>query len=149
MKKITYLLLGLSMAGVIACSESGKNTEENQLTTAQALDSAKAQPLTTIEFETRTHDFGTIEQGEKVSFVYKFKNTGENDLILSKVQPSCGCTAPSWPKEPIKPQEEAQIEVIFNSKGRQGTQRKSVSVIANTEPQTTILSFTAQIAKEE
>ena len=60
-------------------------------------------PKTTIEFEETKHNFGTIKEGEKVKHIYKFKNTGDNPLIISNAVASCGCTVPSYPKEPIPP----------------------------------------------
>jgi hypothetical protein len=58
-------------------------------------------PLPVIQYEVEDHDFGTIKEGQKVSFTYKFKNTGDAPLIIQNAQPSCGCTAPDWTREPI------------------------------------------------
>ena len=60
-------------------------------------------PKTTIVFEEVEFDFGQIESGEKVSYIYQFKNTGNEPLIITKAKGSCGCTVPYWPKEPIPP----------------------------------------------
>lgn len=98
-------------------------------------------PLPQFEWETTEHDFGTIKEGDKVSYVYKFKNTGAVPLIIEGVRPSCGCTAPSWTKEPIPVNGEGKIEVVFNSKGKPNAQNKTVTVTANTWPQSTVLRF--------
>jgi hypothetical protein len=90
-----------------------------------------------IEFERDTFNFGTVLDGEKVSYSYKFTNKGSSDLIISEARGSCGCTVPEYPKKPIKPGESNSINVVFDSKGRPGEQFKSVAVIANTEPTTT------------
>lgn len=98
-------------------------------------------PLPAFEWETIEHDFGTIKEGEKVTHVYKFKNTGEVPLIIESVRPSCGCTAPNWSKEPIPVGGEGTVEVVFDSKGKPNAQNKTVTVTANTWPQSTVLRF--------
>jgi hypothetical protein len=69
--------------------------------TAPAQDVKPEGPLPIASFEAVDHDFGTIAEGSKVSFTYKIKNTGEAPLIIQTAQPSCGCTAPDWTREPI------------------------------------------------
>jgi hypothetical protein len=84
-----------------------------------------------IEFETTEYDFGTIKQKESKSFNYNFKNTGKSDLVIRKIKASCGCTATSPEKDVIKPGESSHIKVTFNSTGKRGKQRKTVTVITN------------------
>ena len=67
-----------------------------------------------FKFETTDHDFGTLMQGEKVSFTYKFKNAGASDLIISTVVPGCGCTVAQFTETPIKPEQEGNITINFN-----------------------------------
>jgi len=98
-----------------------------------------------IEFSKMEHDFGRLIQGEKVSYSYKFTNTGKSDLIISKVSASCGCTASKYSKEPIKPGKEGKVEVTFDSNGQRGMVNKTVTVVTNTQPQTTILRLKAQV----
>jgi len=73
------------------------------------------------------------------------KNTGNSDLIITKVEASCGCTVAKYSKEPVKPGEEGLIEVIFDTSGRNGMQHKTVTILANTQPNVTRLEFTAEI----
>lgn len=97
-------------------------------------------------FENLNYDFGQISQGEKVTYTYRFKNTGKSDLIIAKVEGSCGCTVmKGWPKHPIKPGGNGKIDVIFDSAGRRGKQNKSISVVANTIPSTTVLKLEGEI----
>lgn len=91
---------------------------------AQQVDSTK------IEFEKLTHDFGVIEQGGDGSYVFKFKNVGNKPLILSNVRSSCGCTVPSWPKEPIPPGGTGEIKVTYNT-NILGKFSKTITVYAN------------------
>lgn len=80
-------------------------------------------------------DFGDLAQGDKVSHTFKLKNTGVAPLIISNVAATCGCTVPSWPKEPIAPGQSAEIQVSFNSTGKVGKQNSIVRIYSNaTEP---------------
>lgn len=106
-------------------------------------------PLPAFSFEKTEHDFGTIKEGEVVSYTFKFKNTGEAPLIISKVQPSCGCTAPDWSKEPIPVGGEGFVKVEFDSNGKPNIQNKSVTVTANTWPQTMTLRFKAMVTPKD
>ncbi len=84
-----------------------------------------------IKFETTEHDFGTIKEGTLAAYEFVFTNTGKTPLILSNVQPSCGCTTPEWPKEPIAPGAKAKIKAVYNSHGRPGTFQKYITVKSN------------------
>jgi hypothetical protein len=84
-----------------------------------------------IAFEKSTHDFGDIFQGDRVEHVFKFKNTGNDHLMLTNVQVTCGCTVPDWPRDPIAPGQSAEITVAFNSAGKMGRQNKTITVISN------------------
>ena len=63
-----------------------------------------------IEFEEVKHDFGDIPEGPKSSYTFKFKNTGNEPLVLQNVRASCGCTVPEWSKEPIAPGASSQVQ---------------------------------------
>lgn len=65
------------------------------------LSRASAQGI--IAFEKETHEFGSIAEGVQATFEFKFKNTGNQPVIINNVQSSCGCTTPDWTKEPILP----------------------------------------------
>lgn len=83
-----------------------------------------------IEFEKDVHDFGTLTQGGDASTEFKFTNTGMEPLIISNARGSCGCTVPSWPRQPIKPGESAAIKVKYDS-NRIGPINKSVTITSN------------------
>ncbi|MEI7980747.1 MAG: DUF1573 domain-containing protein [Bacteroidota bacterium] len=101
--------------------------------------------LPTMMYDETDHDFGRILEGETVSFSFKFTNKGKSDLVIADVSTSCGCTVPSYPKSPIRPGESGVIKVAFNSKGKRGYQAKNVVVVANTQPNTTLLRIKAQV----
>ena len=84
-----------------------------------------------IMFAEASFDFGDINQGDIVEHVFEFENSGNEILILNDVRTTCGCTAPSWPKEPIPPGETASLTIKFNSRGKIGMQNKVITVISN------------------
>jgi len=87
-----------------------------------------------ISFEETIHEFGEIDEGDKISHKFKFKNTGEGPLIIDNVDVSCGCTMPTYPIIPIGPGETGEIGVIYNSKGKFGAQKPSITVKTNASP---------------
>jgi hypothetical protein len=97
-----------------------------------------------VTFETMEHDFGKIREGEKVTYRFKFKNTGTVPLKITDVKPSCGCTASDYTRSPVPPGGDGFVEVVFDSQGRTGTQQKTVTVYANTDPQAHVLRFKAK-----
>lgn len=102
-------------------------------------------PLPSFQFEKVEHDFGTIQEGQKVSYTYKFKNTGQAPLIIQNAAPSCGCTVPEWSKEPIPVGGEGYVKAEFDSNGKPNAQNKTITVTANTWPKQTTLRFKAMV----
>lgn len=84
-----------------------------------------------FEFEDSIHDFGDIRQGKKVEHLFSFKNTGNLPLVISNIITTCGCTAPTWPKDPVQPGEKGEIKVVFNSTGKIGKQNKVITIFSN------------------
>lgn len=117
--------------------------QQKQLDPARNEVAAPAGPTTTMEFVSYDHDFGTLDEGDVVTHVFEFTNTGAEPLILDKCKGSCGCTVPQCPKEPIAPGATGTIEVKFNSKGKKNNQTKRVTIDANTDPAQTILTIRA------
>lgn len=98
-----------------------------------------------IEFKEDNYDFGEIEQGNKAEHLFSFKNTGNIPLVISNILTTCGCTAPSWPKEPIPPGGSGVIKVVFNSTGKMGKQNKVVTVFSNSVNQKDQITIQANI----
>lgn len=84
-----------------------------------------------ITFKEKSVDFGDIVQGAKVEHVFTLTNTGTVPLVISNVAATCGCTVPSWPKEPVAPGKSAEIKVSFNSAGKMGKQNSIVRIYSN------------------
>ena len=147
---VNKIRLGIVFAVLIlatACSEDTKDNSED--TSMLASDSIATKALTTIAFADTVHEFGTIKEGEKVSYIFKYKNTGENPLILEDVRPSCGCTLPEWTKDPIAPGAEGLIKVVYNSEGRPGEFHKTITVIANTAAEVALLKIQGNVTPKK
>ena len=142
--KTFRLLVLLGIAALISCSHSKTQLPASVVNLPNSASGNSDQTsLPVMKFAQVEHDFGKIIQGEKVSYSFKFKNTGGADLVIAKVSTSCGCTASDYPKDPVKPGEEGVIEVSFDSAGKQGFQSKDLTIAANTQPSNTVLVIKA------
>jgi len=103
-----------------------------------------------IDFKKETHDYGTIDQYADGTCEFTFTNTGNEPLVISNAKGSCGCTVPSWPREPIAPGETGTIKVKYDTK-RVGIIGKSVTLQSNAtnDPTKTIRIKGNVVAKPE
>lgn len=101
-----------------------------------------------MQFESSAHDFGKINAGDKVSYDFKFTNTGTGDLVIANAVGSCGCTVPEYPKEPVAPGKSGVMKVTFNSAGKSGMQQKTVTITTNTKAQKEQLTIKAAITPQ-
>ena len=117
---------------VASCKENAasKITEDDMKVANEV--SATSGKLPVIQFDKTEHDFGNINEGDKVSTEFIITNTGDADLVIVSAVGSCGCTVPEPPKEAIKPGEYAPIKVTFDSTGKPGQQEKTVTITSNT-----------------
>jgi len=97
-----------------------------------------------ISYAVDKHEFGTVPQGTPVSYVFSFKNTGKEPLVLSSVTASCGCTTPEWPKEPVAPGASGSIKVTYNA-ANPGDFTKTVTVVSNAAAPTTVLTIHGEV----
>jgi hypothetical protein len=103
-----------------------------------------------LTWETTTHDFGDIIQGDKVQHAFRFVNSGTEPLIITNVEVTCGCTVPKgWPRDPIMAGGKGEIEIMFNSTGKKGKQNKVVTVISNSAPGNSQITFTATVLEKK
>ena len=112
---------------------------------ASANENADEENIPIMTLESEAHEFGKITEGEKVSYSFKFKNTGKADLIISDAKGSCGCTIPEWTKNPVTPGSSGSIGVTFDSRGKSGMQNKTVTLITNSIPNTKVLTITGEV----
>ena len=148
MNKLPFIILisAFALLVFVSCNSTGTGAEK---AVTSAADSVTTPPdkenMPVISFEEDTHDFGKLTAGEKVTYAFKFKNTGKSVLIISNVSTSCGCTVSSYPKKPIQPGEGATLDVTFDSEGKQGFQSKTITVNTNAEPATAYLHIKVQV----
>jgi hypothetical protein len=81
-----------------------------------------------IVFDKEIHNFGTLKDGEIVSYSFIFRNTGESSFNIIKAGKSCGCIDYKYSTDPVSPGESSSIEVFFNSSGEWGNQIKSLTI---------------------
>lgn len=85
-----------------------------------------------IKFEKTTHNYGKFTEDKPQTCVFKFTNTGNEPLVIHQAFASCGCTVPTFTKEPIAPGKTGEIKVVYNGKGKlPGHFKKTVSVRSN------------------
>lgn len=148
MKKIFFGLLTATI--LVAC-----NTNDKQATEVTAKDSAivanamaDSTNYTTIEWLDSTYiDLGKHPEGKSVELTFRFRNSGNKNLVIQNVTAQCGCTIPEKPEKPYAPGEEGVIKAMFNGSGH-GDIRKEVYVTANTSPNPAhTLTFHAELVK--
>lgn len=84
-----------------------------------------------FSFDKTTIKLPKTKAGEVVKFQYTFTNTGNEPLIIADIKVTCGCTVPTWPKQPIKPGEKATINVSFDTADKIGYQDRTLDIFSN------------------
>jgi hypothetical protein len=100
-----------------------------------------------LNFPETSYNFGEVSEGPQVTHEFKFTNDGKEPLILSNVKASCGCTTPSWPKDPILPGKEATILVTYNTQGRPGNFNKSITITSNATTPSKVIYIKGEVIK--
>ena len=151
MKKIIFVSLSFLIATFYSCQDNAakkiNSTKATAKTTQVSQEASSGGPVMT--FEKTTHDFGTINEGDKVTTQFSFTNTGNDDLIIVDARGSCGCTVPKYPKNvAIKPGQSETITVSFDSNNKPGMQQKSVTLSANTSSCREMLRIKANVTPD-
>lgn len=147
-----FIAIFLFIVFCIGCKPDSGNKKvdpeliNNPVSATSTEDTSK---IPVFEFETENHEFGSIKEGDVVSFDFKFRNAGKAPLIITQASASCGCTVPEYSKDPIAPAENGFIKVTFNSEGKHGMTSKTVTLLANTTPNTKVLTISADITKKD
>jgi len=149
MKKVSFLIVAISAALAVSCGSKSGGINSDLVNNPNTANGEANGKLAKIEFEETEYNFGQIIQGQVVEHVFKFRNTGDNDLLITDAKGSCGCTVPEYPKTPIKPGEQSEVRVKFDSSGKNDHQEKTVTIIANTQPNVTTLKITGDVVVEQ
>lgn len=128
MKKLLMAIVCLHACGTVVAQQKVK--------TEQAANAAGK-----MSFASLNHDFKEVTEGPDVECDFVFTNTGKQPITITNAVAGCGCTSPTWPKEPIMPGKTGKIHVAYHTKGRVGPFTKSVTVTSNAEQPTTVLNI--------
>ena len=131
---------------VMVVSGCGDGTSVKSGNSAQKSKSAGTSELVFREYQ---HDFGKVSEGEKLSYTFIFDNKGTSDLIISSATTTCGCTVPKYEKKPIAPGANGNMEVVFDTSGRSGTQTKIITVKSNASVPVVLIKITAEIVNSD
>ena len=136
-KKIGYLTMGLLLVVVFSAFLINKNLKDPKFSGPR------------IDFTSDRLNLGDVKAGPQVTGEYEFKNTGKDKLVISNVQPSCGCTGVvSDEKKEYMPGETGKIKFTFNTEGRMGVNEKTLTVTTNDiKNPSKVLSFTCNIVQ--
>jgi hypothetical protein len=91
----------------------------------------KAEEPKVLEWKKETHDFGNVTEGTKAKYTFTFTNKGTEPAVITSATASCGCTVPSYSKEPVMAGKEGTITAIFDSSGKNGNQTKTITIVTN------------------
>lgn len=143
---VTALALVVATTSLVSCKQgnaASKVKKENVLKAEKRDSNIKGAPV--ISFDKETFDFGTVKEGELVETSFIVTNTGKSDLIITDAKATCGCTVPTWPKEPVAPGKSAELKVKFNTNGKPNKQSKTVTLYTNTEKGTEAVKLTGMV----
>lgn len=105
----------------------------------------KRMQKTTMQFYETKFNFGIVSAGKTLTHVFRFKNTGQNPLMICKADVSCGCTVPSFLEDPIAADADGEITVVFNTTGKSGIQQKNIIVHSNANPEAVSIGIEADV----
>ncbi|MCZ2140917.1 MAG: DUF1573 domain-containing protein, partial [Bacteroidia bacterium] len=131
-KKCKFLLLFIAFV-IVSCGEGpnqlrGVTKEEREQI---AKDTSNYTYIRWLDYNASIN-FGTINAGEKVQLIYRFKNVGEKPLFVIGVTETCKCTLTKYNTDPIQPGKQGTIQIVFDSRTQLDAIRKSVIVQTNT-----------------
>jgi hypothetical protein len=132
MKKAVYISILISLLFTTGCSQTNDKMTKAEMTFKADVD----------------FDYGKIKEGSDGIHEFEFKNTGKDPLIITNVKSSCGCTVPTYTKEPIKEGGKDKITVKYDT-GHLGSFRKTVTVYSNAKNSPVILHIFGEVIKNE
>lgn len=140
-------VLALSTVVFISCNEgnAASKVKKENLEKAKERDVESSKGAAVIEFDKTEFDFGTVNEGDVVDVEFTVTNSGNTDLVITKAQPSCGCTVPTWPKTPIKPGASEKVVAKFNTAGKPNKQVKTITLFTNTAKGREILKIKGNV----
>jgi len=133
---ITLILIAL------LASNCGNNNGKNGVASGLKQSDTGNVRLVFKEYE---HDFGKVSEGEKIAYIFTFQNKGTGNLIINSATASCGCTVPKYDSKPIPSGGNGNLEVVFDTSGKNGMVTKTVTVKSNASIPVILLKITADV----
>lgn len=132
-------------SSIVANDENEKELESSLKDTKQE-EQERLANFTEISMDKVLHDFGTIEADKDYNTYFEITNTGKKNLMIYDVKASCGCTVPTWNKNPISPGKKDKILVTFHPKPEQlGEMVKTITVLTNSDPGVEVLQIKSNV----
>lgn len=144
-KNILTLLFVALLVASCQKENAAKKINKGNLITAKNRDAEIKKGSPEISFTKNEYNFGTVKEGEIVETSFVLTNTGKSDLVITDAKASCGCTVPQWPRNAVKPGENALVTVKFNTTGKPNKQVKTVTLYTNTVKGRETLKLTGQV----
>tara|TARA_R110002167_G_scaffold11308_18_gene50175 strand:- start:1030 stop:1503 length:474 start_codon:yes stop_codon:yes gene_type:complete len=144
MKRIILAFGAIALIGLTSCKEKAANKVNTENVAVAAERDAAAKMIPVMTFEKSEHDFGAIVQNTPQETIFKFTNTGNAPLVIADAKSTCGCTVPTFTKEPVAPGGTGELLVKFNGSGN-GQVTKTITVTANTEKGQELLRIQALV----
>ena len=118
------VLLSWVLVAIVLSDCVNRNSKNSSDSASKAISAGTSE----IIFREYQHDFGKVAEGEKISYTFTFDNKGTSNLIISSASTTCGCTVPKYDTKPIPPGANGNLEVVFDTSGRNGMQTKTITV---------------------
>ena len=147
MKK-TILFLSATLIGFVVLAQRIEQVKEAQ--PVVGIENSKQEQIeepssdATIDFESKVVDYGVLEHNGNGDREFVFTNNGTEPLIIKNAKGSCGCTVPTWPREPIMPGETSKIGVKYAT-NRVGKFTKTITLTTNASKKPVILTVKGEV----
>ena len=147
-RRILLMAFALLMDALILWNKPcGSAADEKYAKAASSsTESVSPQGQAKIQFEKTVENYGVAQEGEKVTRRFSFTNTGTGDLLIERLQPTCGCTAAAGSTNPVRPGESGYIDLTYDSRGKIGHAFKDVKVITNASSSPVMIALEGTIA---
>ena len=129
---------------VFACVVAAAGIAQQFASNAKLISNVKSNA--TFAWMETVHDFGTIKSGVPVEHKFTFTNSGNEALVITSVQASCGCTVTEYTKEPIQMGHKGFVKATYNA-AKVGVFSKTVTIKANTTEESVILTIKGEVVE--
>jgi len=133
MKKLFFAITVsvISQAAMAQGQPQVQAANSGQISSSNPAPAATSLKIENMYFKESVHDFGTIQEGPTAEHEFEFVNTGKEPIIISNVSASCGCTTPSYSKDPVLPGKKGKVKAIYNTQGRVAPFTKTINITSN------------------